>query len=214
MPSPEINDNTAECCCPPFDPSKYQDGNKGYKFIKWKNKPFVVDGTRCLFYIPLAFGKAVTRVMKKIEHSGAQVPKEDLMILSECSSPWWSYVLVSTSKDCVEGAEVKLISGLFLAKAFEGDYSNIGKWIKEMNELVLEVRGSALEEQEQEQEKDVLPNAKEEVVIKQEEDGKRLSDTKKVTEQKDETIFFYYPTCPKCAKTYGKNYVVIFVLLS
>ena len=189
MSSHEIN-NTEECC-PPFDPSKYQDGNKAYKLIKWKNKPFVVDGTRCLFHIPLAFGKAVTRAVKKIEKSEAQVPKEDFMILSECSSPWWSDVLVSTSKECVEGAEVKMISGSFLAKAFEGDYSNIGKWVKEMNELVLEVGESALEGKEQEKEV-----------------------AKKVTKQKDDTIYFYYPTCPKCAKKHGRNYVVIFAMIS
>ena len=199
MSSHEIN-NTEECC-PPFDPSKYQDGNKAYKLIKWKNKPFVVDGTRCLFHIPLAFGKAVTRAMKKIEQSEAQVPKEDFMILSECSSPWWSDVLVSASKECVEGAEVKMISGSFLAKVFEGDYSNIGKWAKEMNALVLEVGGSALEGK-REQEKEV------------EEDGECSSNTKKVTKQKDDTIYFYYPTCPKCAKKHGRNYVVIFAMIS
>jgi hypothetical protein len=199
MSSPKEMNDTEECC-PPFDSSKYQDGNKAYK-IKWKNKPFVVDGTRCLFHIPLAFGKAVTRAMKKIEQNEAQVPKEDFMILSECSSPWWSDVLVSTSKECVEGAEVKMISGSFLAKAFEGDYSNIGKWVKEMNELVLEVGGSALEGKK-EQEKEV------------EEDGDRSPNTKKVTKQKDDTIYFYYPTCPKCAKKHGRNYVVIFAMIS
>jgi hypothetical protein len=25
-----------------------------------------------------------------------------------------------------------------------------------------------------------------------------------------EKIYFYYTTCPKCAKLYGKNYTVIF----
>ena len=192
--------NGTEECCPPFDPSRYQDGNKAYKLIKWKNKPFVVDGTRCLFHIPLAFGKAVTRATKKIEQSEAQVPKEEFMILSECSSLWWSDVLVSTSKEYVEGAEVKMISGSFLAKAFEGDYSNIGKWVKEMNALILEVGGSALEGKEQEKEV--------------EEDGERLPDTEKVTKQKDDTIYFYYPTCPKCAKKHGRNYVVIFAMIS
>jgi hypothetical protein len=199
MSSPKEMNDTEECC-PPFDSSKYQDGNKAYK-IKWKNKPFVVDGTRCLFHIPLAFGKAVTRAMKKIEQSEAQVPKEDFMILSECSSPWWSDVLVSTSKECVEGAEVKMISGSFLAKAFEGDYSNIGKWVKEMNELVLEVGGSALEGKK-EQEKAV------------EEDGECSSNTEKTKKKKDDTIYFYYPTCPKCAKKHGRNYVVIFAMIS
>jgi hypothetical protein len=278
-----------EECCPPFDPSKYQDGGKNYELIRWKNKPFVVDGTRCLFHVPLAFGKAVMRAMAKIERSGAQVPTEDFMVLSDCSSPWWSDVLVSTSKEHVEGAEVTMISGLYLAKAFEGDYSNMGKWLQEINDLVKKVRRMVLEEEEkellplpsakkvmtkpevlpnakqvvkQEEEDELLPNAKQ--VAKQEEQDDLLSNAnqgteqkeeheplpnarqvtkkieeedlpnaKKMTEQKEEqdpellpnakhvrkqedeeTIYFYYPTCPKCAKKYGKNYVVIFARIS
>lgn len=36
-------------------------------------------------------------------------------------------------------------------------------------------------------------------------------DMKRYVEQRGrtlDTIYFYYPTCPKCAKYYGKNYVV------
>mmetsp|Transcript_6720 Transcript_6720/g.10521 ORF Transcript_6720/g.10521 Transcript_6720/m.10521 type:complete len:265 (+) Transcript_6720:1-795(+) len=236
MISPNIK-FTEECCSPLFDPSKYQDGNKGYKLIQWKHKPFVVDGTRCLFHVPLAFGNAVARAMKKIEQSGAQVPKEDFMILSECSSPWWSDVFVSTSKEYVEGAEVTLISGMYLAKAFEGDYSNIGKWVREINDLVVKVKRSSLEGEEeekkekeplpqpygskplvsmQEDEIEPLPTAKRDVeVIKQVvEEDELLPNTKKVIKQKNGTIFFYYPTCPRCAKKYGKNYVVLFAKIS
>jgi hypothetical protein len=288
MSSSEIsNSREVECCCPPFEPSKYQDGRKNYKLIQWNKKPFVVDGTRCLFHVPLAFGKAVMRALAKIEQAGAQVPKEDFMVLSDCSSPWWSDVLVSTSKETVEGAEVTMISGLYIAKAFEGDYSNMGKWLREIKELVKEVRRGVLEKEQVETEDEPLPHA-EQVVIKRdflpnatqvaeqqqhqqneeeeeeflpyakrvtqqtekhelepipnsikvtkniEEEPELLPNAKKVTNQKeeheqellfkpnpnqvrkreDETIFFYYPTCPKCAKKHGKNYVVIFAGIS
>lgn len=222
---------TEECCSPLFNPSKYQDGNNGYKLIQWEHKPFVVDGTRCLFHVPLAFGNAVARAMKKIELSRAQVPKEDFMILSECSSPWWSDVFVSTSKHHVVGAEVTHISGLYLTKAFEGDYSNIGKWVREINDLVVKVKQASVErEEEKKQEREPLPTpyassmpheelellpiVTKEVVTKQEEEDELLPNTKKVVKQKDGTIFFYYPTCPRCAKKYGKNYVVIFAKIS
>ena len=183
--SAETTNNTEEECCPPFDPSKYQDGTKPYKLIHWKNKPFVTDGTRCLFYIPLAFDKAVARALEKIEKSDASVPNEEFMILSECSSLWWSDVLVSTSKEQVEGAVVRNISGLFLAKAFEGSYSKMGEWVKECEELAIEVRGKMAEE-------------------------KQIS----LAGQTDQNVLFYYPTCPKCAKKYGKNYVVVFTKIS
>ena len=29
-------------------------------------------------------------------------------------------------------------------------------------------------------------------------------------QQQLETLYFAYPTCPRCAKAYGKNYVVLF----
>jgi hypothetical protein len=127
-------------------------------------------------YFPLNFGKAVTRSMAKIDkYPGAKVPKEEFMILSDCTSPWYSNVYVSIAGDEVEGANVEKISGDFLAKAFEGDYSNIGKWIKEMDKLLPQV--------------------------------------KKSTKKTETKYYFYYPTCPKCAKKYGKNHVVILAAL-
>ena len=193
-----------ECCCPPFHPSEYEqedeNGNKeNYKIITWTDKTFVVDGTYCLFYIPLGFGKAVRRAISKIEHSKTQVPKEDFMILSDCHSPWWSDVLVTTSKDQdVEGAKVEKISGSFVAKAYEGDYSNMGKWANEVQELVVKVR------------QDVTFLEKEQEENGQEHDKNIVQKQGEQHEEEAEKILFYYPTCPKCARKYGKNYVVIF----
>jgi len=159
-------------CCPKFDPSSYtsDDGNKSYKEITWNEKPFVKDGTWCFYYVPLAFGRAMTRALKKIQNAEAEVePRSELMVLSDCHSPWYSNIFLSVAEDKeVEGAEVEKISGTFLAKSFEGDYSNMGKWIKEMETLLKETATKDLK-----------------------------------------SFYLYYPTCPKCAKKYGENYVVI-----
>jgi hypothetical protein len=194
-----------ECCCPPFHPSEYdeqedENGNKkNYKIVTWTDKTFVVDGTYCLFYIPLGFGKAVRRAISKIEHSKTQVPKEDFMILSDCNSPWYSDVLVTTSKDQdVEGAKVEKISGSFVAKAYEGEYSNMGKWAKEVQELVVKVRQDNMTSLEQECPDNNLLQMQ----------GEQHE------EEEAEKILFYYPTCPKCARKYGKNYVVVFARIS
>ena len=43
--------------------------------------------------------------------------------------------------------------------------------------------------------------------------GKWIADMKKRFEAKGKAlkkIYFYYTTCPRCAKKYGKNYVVLF----
>ena len=43
--------------------------------------------------------------------------------------------------------------------------------------------------------------------------SKWIADMKKRVEAKGKALkklYFYYTTCPKCAKKYGKNYVVLF----
>lgn len=43
--------------------------------------------------------------------------------------------------------------------------------------------------------------------------GKWIKEMKAFVESKDKSVkklYFYYTTCPKCAKVYGKNYTVIF----
>jgi hypothetical protein len=122
--------------------------------------------------------------MNKIDNfPDAQVPKEQFMILSDCTSPWYSNVYVSVVTANIEGVTVEKISGDFLAKAFEGDYSNIGKWVKEVEKLLPAVRESI--------------------------DEKKDS----VAKCKGAKFYFYYPTCPRCAKKYGKNHVVILASL-
>ena len=101
------------------------------------------------------------------------------MILSDCTSPWYSNVYVSTATEKVKDATVESISGSFLGKSFQGDYSNIGKWMKEVEKIVPKERESI--------------------------DQKERSS--------EDKYYFYYPTCPKCAKKYGKNHVVILAAL-
>ena len=170
-----------DICCPEFDPSKYSDEKNGlqYKKITWNEneKPFVKDGTYCFMYIPfLSFGRATTRALKKISGADAECDRDNFMILSDCSSPWYSNIYLTCNKDEVKGATVEKISGVFLAKAFEGDYSKTGKWVNDMKEVVQEAN--------------------------EEEKG----DDFNVNNMK---MYFYYPTCPKCAKKWGKNHVVI-----
>ena len=168
-------------CCPKFDPSSFTDADGNpYKIITWNEKPFVKDGTWCFCYVPLAFGRATTRALKKIKDAGAESPKDEFMILSDCKSPWYSDVFLSVAKDDVEGATVEKISGDFLAKAFEGDYSNIGTWVKEMKALLKEVL-----------------------------EKKAKDENTPAVDVEDTRVLFYYPTCPKCAKKYGENYVVV-----
>jgi hypothetical protein len=102
--------------------------------------------------------------MEMIAKAGALDPQQ--LMLSDEKSMWGSDIYVAVSKE-VPGANMERISGTFLTKVFEGDYSKTGGWVKEMQAFV-------------------------------ESKGKK---TKK--------LYFFYTTCPGCAKAYGKNYIVL-----
>jgi hypothetical protein len=148
-----------EICCPRFNPEPW-DG----KTITWQGKRFVQDCVTSLFHIPLNYGAVMTRMDAAIRAAGAKL--EAPVMLTDENSLWGADVFVEAGKD-VPNTKMTTISGTFMCKVFEGPYSQIGKWVKEMKAWL---------------------NS----------EGKSFS-----------KLYFYYTTCPKCAKKYGKNYVVL-----
>lgn len=114
-------------CCKPFDPKPWDN-----RELVWKNKLFLKDHIISIFHIPLNFGQVVVKNMKKIKAAGAL--GEQLM-LSDEKSLFGSDIYISVSKN-VPNAEMVKISGTFLSKVFEGDYKNMGSWVKEMQNYV------------------------------------------------------------------------------
>ena len=148
-------------CCPRFDPEPWDE-----KEFQWDEKLFIKDKVRCLFHIPLNFGKAMIRCMEKMEKADAYTP-ESPIVLSDHTSPWNMDLYIEVSKD-IPNTENAKFSGTYLSKVFEGPYKNARIWCKEMQQWT----------------------------------------SNKGKESKRQLI--YYTTCPKCAKHYGKNYVVYF----
>ncbi len=148
-----------EICCPPFDLKPWDD-----KILNWQNKKFITGKIRTFFYIPLNFGKTIINLIKKAEASKAQI--ESALGLTEHTSKWSMNLLLGVDKK-VEGANNIVLNGKFYSKVYEGSYSNIGKWIKDFEQL----------------------------------------STKK--NYKIKKLFTSFTTCPKCAKKYGKNYVIL-----
>lgn len=146
-------------CCPRFDPKPWDE-----KQIVFKNKLFLKEHVISFFHIPLNFGQVMIRSIEKIKNADA-LPKTPLM-LSDENSLFGSDIFIHVSKE-VPGAQMEKISGTFLTKVFEGEYKNMGNWVKAMQAWV----------------------AKKNKTIKK--------------------MYFFYTTCPSCAKHYGKNYVVI-----
>lgn len=130
------NDNQKEekenaCCCPKFDRTRFDE-----KEFVWKDKPFVKDSTLCFFYMPLNFGGMMRRACAKIESANASCGTDEFLMLADMNSKWITRVCLSVEKDEIPGAEVVKISGTFLAKVFEGPYSNFSSWIKEMEQFI------------------------------------------------------------------------------
>jgi hypothetical protein len=148
-----------EVCCPRFDPAPW-DG----KTLNWQGKRFMQDRVTSLFHIPLNYGAVMTRMQHAIETAGAKL--ESPVMLTDEDSLWGADVFVEVSKD-VPSAKMASVTGTFMCKVFEGPYSQIGNWVKEMQAWM-------------------------------QREGKSFS-----------KLYFYYTTCPKCQKKYGKNYVVL-----
>ena len=110
-------------CCPRFNPKPW-DG----KVHTWKNKKFVKDRVFTLFNIPINFGSVITKIWKKIDAAGAEMP--DYMGLSDHTSPWNMDIYVAVNKK-IPDAENVTMSGKFLSKVYEGPYQDTGKWMKD-----------------------------------------------------------------------------------
>ncbi|MBL7147660.1 MAG: hypothetical protein ISS82_02435 [Nanoarchaeota archaeon] len=156
----KIYEKSETGCCQRFNPEPWDK-----KEINWKDKLFIKDHVRCIFHIPLNFGKVIVKNMGIIKEADAFTPQP--LMLSDEKSLWSSDIYISVNKE-IKGAKISKISGKFLTKVFEGPYKNAKKWTKEMKDYVKE----------------------------------KNKNIKK--------IYYFYTTCPKCAKFYGKNYVVIF----
>ena len=112
-----------EECCPEFNPVQW-DG----QIITWENKKFVKARVCTLFYMPLNFGSVITKINRKIEKSGAEIP--DYLCLSDHTSSWNMDIYMAVNKD-VEGEVNTTISGQYLAKVYEGDFKETGQWMKD-----------------------------------------------------------------------------------
>lgn len=154
-------DNKETNCCPKFNPEVWEN-----QTINFNDKLFVKTQTKSFFYIPLGLGKMWVKTLNAIKGAGAE-SKDNYLTLSCASSPWKNEHYFAVTKE-VPGEEMVKLSGEYLTKVFEGPFSQVGKWAKEMKTYV-------------------------------------ESKNKKM-----EKAYFFYTTCPKCMKHYGKNYVVAF----
>ena len=115
------NDETV--CCPPFEPVPWDD-----KIIEWNEKLFAKYSVKCLWYIPLNFGKAMTLLMKATEKQGAEVP--DWLCLSDHTSKWNMDIYLAVTKE-LDGFQHVRLSGKYYSRVYNGNFNQTGEWGKE-----------------------------------------------------------------------------------
>lgn len=112
-------------CCPIFDPAPWNE-----KSFTWENKRFIKARVFSFFYIPINFGKVITRLMKLCEANNAKCL--DWMCLSDHTSKWNMNIYLAVDKE-VPGVENVFLSGNFYSKSYEGDFKETGNWCKDYN---------------------------------------------------------------------------------
>ena len=119
-----MEQTTAKQCCPPFDPAPWED-----RELVWENKLFVQDRVICFFNIPLNFGKIITKNMLLMDQKGAF--DNEYLCLFEHNGPFAGTLHIAAGKEA-EGLKYAHLSGTYFSKVFEGPYSKIGQWVKQM----------------------------------------------------------------------------------
>jgi len=119
-------ENQEKECCPKFNSEPWDN-----KTFEWKDKKFIKDKVFTLFFMPINFGQVITRMMKKVEASGAKLEKN--LCLSDHTSKWNMDLYLAVDKE-VTGAENVTLSGKFLSRVYEGDFKDTGKWCKDFEE--------------------------------------------------------------------------------
>jgi hypothetical protein len=122
--------SAADQCCPEFSPDLWND-----KSHNWKAKKFIRDEVVQLMHIPLNMGQVVTRMMAKIDASGARPNNTEFLMLCHDPSPWKSEIYMTVTKP-VKNAQMAEISGKFLTRVYDGPYNAVPGWIKDMDKYV------------------------------------------------------------------------------
>lgn len=115
-------------CCPEFDQTQWDD-----KIIEWDNKKFIKDKVCSFLYMPINFGKVMTRLSDKAKKAGATMPEG--LCLSNHTSSWKMDIYFAVDKEIPE-ADNTTLSGKFYCKTYEGSFKDTGKWCKDYESVI------------------------------------------------------------------------------
>ncbi|HZK92727.1 MAG TPA: hydrolase [Prolixibacteraceae bacterium] len=107
------------------------------QLFEWKDKKFIKDNVFTIFYMPVNFGKVMTRLNKVVNNAGATMP--DSLGLSDHTSKWNMDIYLAVDKE-VPGAKNTSLSGKYFSKVYEGPFRDTEKRRKDF-ENVLKSKG-------------------------------------------------------------------------
>ncbi len=128
IPAMDMTDNPTGCC-PRFHAEPWDGKEFNFEGLK-----FVTVKTRSFFYVPLNMAPVMRRTQAAAEAAGA-VPKDRYLMLSRESSPWGASHRLLVAGD-VPGMETAGLPGTWFAKVFEGPFSQVGSWYRQMAEAM------------------------------------------------------------------------------
>lgn len=103
-----------------------------HKIIEWADKKFIKAKVFTLFFMPINFGKVITKLMSLTEKAGVKVSEN--LCLSDHTSKWNMNIYLAADGN-VPGADNVTLSGKFFSKVYEGDFKETGKWCDNFKEL-------------------------------------------------------------------------------
>ena len=127
IPKIDMMDNETGCC-PRFHPEDWDD-----RVFTLKNEKFAKASSKSFLYMPLNFGKVMSKSMESITASEA-LPEDTYLILSRDVSKWRCEHHFMVTKD-VENMEMVYLEGDYYTKTFDGPFKMMPEWIKSFKAL-------------------------------------------------------------------------------
>ncbi len=122
-----------EECCPLFHSEKWDE-----KEFEWEGKKFIKASVPAIFHIPFipVMQRKIVKMLKAAEDANrAEEKKDEVLMLFNDPSPFKSEVYLSVTGDVPEARNTSL-SGTFATKVFDGEYKEIPKFIKQMDDYL------------------------------------------------------------------------------
>lgn len=113
-----------EICCPVFDPTLWDN-----KISTWNNKRFIKYNIKTFFYMPIGFGKGITKLQTIADKYNAKI---DNLCLSNHKSKWNMEILLAVDKE-VPNIENILLSGNYYSRVYEGPFKDTEKRMEDFD---------------------------------------------------------------------------------